>query len=75
MGKPGMLQSTGLQRVGHDSVTDQQQKHYSYCPFPYEIRNSLRAESVLCIMDPPAPSTVPEIQGVGSVTMVLLSTS
>ena len=26
-GKPGMLQSTGLQRVGHNWVTEQQQKH------------------------------------------------
>ena len=25
-GKPGMLQSMGLQRVGHDSVTEQQQQ-------------------------------------------------
>ena len=26
-GKPGMLQSVGSQRVGHDLVTKQQQKH------------------------------------------------
>ena len=26
-GKPGMLQSTGLQRVGHDLATEQQQQH------------------------------------------------
>ena len=25
MGKPGVLQSMGLQRVGHDLVTEQQQ--------------------------------------------------
>ena len=27
-GKPGMLQSMGLQSVGHDWVTEQQQKHW-----------------------------------------------
>ena len=26
MGKPGVLQSMGLQRIGHDLVTEQQQK-------------------------------------------------
>ena len=28
MGKPGMLQSMGLQRIRHDLVTEQQQQKY-----------------------------------------------
>ena len=60
-----MLRFMGSQRVGHDSVTEQQQKRYSYCPFPYKSRNSLGAESVLRVMHSPAPSTVPEIQAGG----------
>ena len=28
-GKPGMLQSVGLQRVGHDLVTEQQQPSFT----------------------------------------------
>ena len=34
-GEPGMLQSRGLQRIGHDLVTEQQQIHislfYGFC--------------------------------------------
>ena len=52
-------------RVGHDSVTEEQQKRYSYCPFSYKSRNSLGAESVLHVMHSPAPNTVPEIQAGG----------
>ena len=37
MGKPGVLQSMGLQRVGHDWVTGQQQQYKIYLPINEEI--------------------------------------
>ena len=37
MGKPGMLQSMGLQRVGHNLVTEQQQLYTLLSPFNNKI--------------------------------------
>jgi len=36
-GKPGVLQSTGMQRVGHNWATEQQQREfYTIIELPYQ---------------------------------------
>jgi len=35
-GKPGVLQSMGLQRVGYDLVTEQQRRAYQAFAEPYQ---------------------------------------
>ena len=45
-GKPGVLHSTGSQRVGHDWVTEQQQKHSSV-KLARKLRNASKVEIII----------------------------
>ena len=46
-GKPGTLQSMGLQRVGHDLVTEQQRKTRIIAHKPPEIPQMVNFEALL----------------------------
>ena len=45
-GKPGQLQSTGLQRVGHDRVTELQQWVYAVHQYSFAERHFVQGRSV-----------------------------
>ena len=53
-GKPGELQSMGLQRVGHDWVTEPQQQEQPQCRFLRGIVHAKSLQSCLNLCDPMA---------------------